>query len=40
MPLLLVSDTGGQPHWIGMSGGQNSRTAVVTKMTITQSLLL
>jgi len=21
MPYLWVSDTGGEPHWIGMSGG-------------------
>ena len=40
MPNLCVSDTAGEPNWIGMSGGQNSRTAVVTKMMKTQSVLL
>jgi len=40
MPYLWVSDTGGEPNWIGMGGGQNSRTAVVTKMMMTQSILL
>jgi hypothetical protein len=32
MPYQWGSDTDGEPHWKGMSGGQNCRTAVVTKM--------
>jgi len=40
MPYVWVSDNGGEPNWRGMSGGQNSRTAVMTKMMKTQSVLL